>query len=183
MIALKWDPSTSTLPVTEYIVAYRMQGKPVYARLRDEDSTDTRAVITGVLPGKLYTIRIAAVNAQGIGIFSDPYVIYTKTSSSPPSNSISGVCGGAHGQVFTTPPTLYLCAAGTPSSVTTRSSEYLWSCVGVNGGDTVSCKASIGTSSPPTTSRNITDVTLFSSLGGAQVFTFGQAFKKGDVPR
>ncbi len=52
--------------------------------------------------------------------------------------SINGVCGTASSEATLTPPTTQLCASGTPSSVTSGTGSFTWSCAGQSG-TTASC--------------------------------------------
>lgn len=53
---------------------------------------------------------------------------------------VDGVCGTDNGRLTVTPPSLELCAAGTPS-VVTGNGPWSWTCVGLNGGATANCSA------------------------------------------
>lgn len=61
-----------------------------------------------------------------------------KTQQQQPVN---GMCGSAHGQTYSTPPTQGLCNAGNPTQVQTNQTTYNWDCLGQNGGSTMSCWA------------------------------------------
>ena len=52
--------------------------------------------------------------------------------------SINGVCGTASSEATLTSPTTQLCASGTPSSITSGTGSFTWSCAGQSGA-TVSC--------------------------------------------
>jgi|GEM_PF-1580057 len=56
------------------------------------------------------------------------------------ADQINGACGPANGQAFSASPTVNLCSAGSPSSVT-GSGPWSWTCSGANGGSTTSCSA------------------------------------------
>src|SRR3954454_1303133 len=55
--------------------------------------------------------------------------------------TVNGACGGANGVTLTSAPTTNLCGTGT-ASVVTGIGPWTWSCVGLNGGTTASCRAS-----------------------------------------
>jgi hypothetical protein len=55
---------------------------------------------------------------------------------------VTGVCGSANGQSFTTAPASGLCATGTASSVT-GSGPWSWTCEGSGGGSSAACSASV----------------------------------------
>ncbi len=55
---------------------------------------------------------------------------------------VAGSCGPANGTTINTIPTSGLCTAGTPSEVS-GTGPWQWSCLGINGGTTDSCSASI----------------------------------------
>lgn len=54
-----------------------------------------------------------------------------------------GICGSAHGSTYEKTPNEGLCASGRASRVTGLG-PWSWSCMGVDGGQTVSCAASLG---------------------------------------
>ena len=57
-------------------------------------------------------------------------------------NLTNGVCGAADGVATATPPALAtLCTAGTPSTVTSGATNYVWTCTGANGGVDRNCSA------------------------------------------
>jgi len=58
--------------------------------------------------------------------------------------TVVGVCGSANGITSTTPPSTTLCSAGSPSSVTSGVSSFIWTCNGSianSNADDVSCAA------------------------------------------
>jgi hypothetical protein len=57
------------------------------------------------------------------------------------------VCGAANGTTVTAAPTTRLCSAGSPTTVTTDGSAFIWQCQGTNGGNTDGCLAFMGSSS------------------------------------
>jgi len=59
-----------------------------------------------------------------------------------PAQSVTGVCGIAHGTVSDTVPIANFCSAGKASSVI-GGGPWSWACQGSNGGQTVGCTASI----------------------------------------
>ena len=68
-------------------------------------------------------------------------------SSSGGITTTSGTCGSANNQTFSTAPTTGLCSAGTATAVTTDGSDFIWQCVGTNGGDAAGCIATQGSNS------------------------------------
>lgn len=62
-----------------------------------------------------------------------------KTASCTLPKIIDGICGASSGKPFVTAPTTDLCLQGT-ASVRTGSNPFEWSCIGINGGKTDSCK-------------------------------------------
>ena len=88
---------------------------------------------------------------------------------------VNGVCGSADGQTFTSAPTANLCSAGTASDVT-GSGPWNWTCIGLYGGGTASCSASItsfaiSTSVTDGTGGTITSSTSMVPYGGSVTFT------------
>jgi cytochrome b involved in lipid metabolism len=67
------------------------------------------------------------------------------TASCTAKKVVSGSCGNADGQTVTSVPSSAtdLCSRGTGSSVITGSTQYTWSCSGLNGGSSNSCSATI----------------------------------------
>jgi len=61
----------------------------------------------------------------------------------------NGSCGSSNGQSFYIPPTTNLCNAGNASSVTTNSTQFTWTCSGIDGGSTASCSSNQLTRSRP----------------------------------
>lgn len=59
---------------------------------------------------------------------------------------INAICGPNNNTIVTTKPTTNLCTVGNPTAVT-GNNPYSWTCQGINGGDSVSCK----TNPPPVT--------------------------------
>jgi len=60
-----------------------------------------------------------------------------------------GACGTADGVATATPPSqATLCSAGTPSAITTGTTNYSWTCSGTGGGTTASCSAPKAATSP-----------------------------------
>jgi hypothetical protein len=58
----------------------------------------------------------------------------------PRPTPVSGACGPAAGQHFSTAPTTDLCSSGTTTQVV-GSGPWEWTCAGSNGGRTASCQA------------------------------------------
>ncbi len=56
-------------------------------------------------------------------------------------SAVNGVCGSAHGGIFTSAPTANLCNTGTASTITPSAGTFDWSCAGSNGGTPASCSA------------------------------------------
>ena len=71
---------------------------------------------------------------------------------------VNGACGNAHNSgntpLLTSAPSGGLCSAGTPSSVTSASTTFTWSCAGTGGGTTGSCQAPRGYSVSPSAGAN-----------------------------
>ncbi|HOS88135.1 MAG TPA: hypothetical protein PLG37_01500, partial [Candidatus Pacearchaeota archaeon] len=71
------------------------------------------------------------------------------TASCSANRTVNGSCGTSNGQSFYVPPTTNLCNAGNASSVTTNSTQFTWTCSGINGGSTASCSSNQLTRSRP----------------------------------
>lgn len=97
---------------------------------------------------------IAAVNHGASGTATDSTTPDTGTATYSCNNgtltiqsgatcdpTLAGVCGTANGVSSPTAPSTNLCSIGTPSSVTSSSGNWNWTCAGVNGGASASCSA------------------------------------------
>jgi len=73
----------------------------------------------------------------------------TCSASRYASAPVNGSCGSSNGQSFYIPPTTNLCNAGNASSVTTNSTQFTWTCSGIDGGSTASCSSNQLTRSRP----------------------------------
>lgn len=62
----------------------------------------------------------------------------TSCSATRPAN---GVCGSDNGGTFVSSPSASNCSLGASSGMSTGSSTYNWSCLGVNGGSATACSA------------------------------------------
>lgn len=69
------------------------------------------------------------------------------TPPKPPGLPVNGLCGAANGEMATSQPSDDLCAAGNVSGPV-GNGPWNWSCVGVNGGMTVSCTAPLQPPAP-----------------------------------
>ncbi len=70
--SLTWSaPNNNGNTITDYIVEYKETAQPTYSVFNDGVSAATGATITGLANGTSYDFRIAAVNAQGQGAYSN----------------------------------------------------------------------------------------------------------------
>jgi hypothetical protein len=79
----------------------------------------------------------------------------TVQCSIPVGTSVSGACGTASGQSFSSAPTTNLCASGTVNSAPSGSGPWSWGCNGSGGGSSTTataCTASVTAPSCPTLS-------------------------------
>src|SRR5690606_11348408 len=58
-------------PVTDYVIQYTTDNGATWQTVNDGMSTATGATVTGLTNNMLYRFRLAAVNAAGIGVFSE----------------------------------------------------------------------------------------------------------------
>lgn len=73
-ITLIWAPPTSCLsyggPLLSYTIQYRVDGVAFFNEHVTTLNTDTQYTVRSLTPGTLYQFRVAANNAQGVGVFS-----------------------------------------------------------------------------------------------------------------
>ncbi|MCK9362911.1 MAG: hypothetical protein M0P74_04860 [Syntrophales bacterium] len=100
-----------------------------------------------VTPDSGYTAAVTGTcggSLNGTTYTTSPVTANCTVSATFTANPVSGVCGTANGQAFTSAPTPTdnLCSVGTPTTVA-GSGPWTWSCAGSDGGATVSCTANI----------------------------------------
>jgi hypothetical protein len=87
-------------------------------------------------------------------------VDYTPPVSANATFGINGTCGGSNGTVTYYMPSVGLCSAGTPTTVSGKG-PWTWSCTGINSGTTASCSATKAAALlPPTVTLTATTTTL-----------------------
>jgi len=90
-VTLSWTAPSNNggSPVTDYTIQYSSNGGATWTPYTDGTSTATNTVITGLANGTSYVFRMAAVNAGGIGGFSNPTPRVTPLAAAPgrPSGS------------------------------------------------------------------------------------------------
>ena len=92
-------------------------------------------------------------------------------SKSTVTVNVSGACGNAASQTFTSPPSSGLCLAGdTASAVTTNATTYSWTCTPPQGGIPQSCYANRNVCTPNWTTTNVGACSV-SCGGGTQTVT------------
>lgn len=73
-VELRWDaPSMGDSPITDYVIQYRNGISGSYTALSHVPSTATSTTLEDLSQDTIYQFRVAAVNSQGVGQFSDPY--------------------------------------------------------------------------------------------------------------
>lgn len=71
-IDLNWTaPNDNGSTITDYVIEYKESALPTYSIFADGVSVATTASVTGLSNGTSYDFRIAAVNAQGQGAYSN----------------------------------------------------------------------------------------------------------------
>jgi hypothetical protein len=73
-VRLDWAPSASNggSPVTDYTIQYSSNGGESWMTFPDGSSTALAATVTGLANGSSYVFRVAAVNAAGTSVFTEP---------------------------------------------------------------------------------------------------------------
>lgn len=100
---LSWGaPSNGGTIITDYIVEYKQSSASVYTLYSDGVSSSTGATITGLTNGISYDVRIAAVNAIGIGATSSATSFIPSLASVAPSAplNVSAVAGNGSATVY-----------------------------------------------------------------------------------
>ena len=71
-VSLSWSAPVSDggSPVTDYLIQYRAGGTGAWKSFKDGVSAATSATVTGLVNGKSYAFRVAAVNAAGTSAYS-----------------------------------------------------------------------------------------------------------------
>lgn len=78
--------------ITNYAVQYKLQGAGSWSSVSRSPSTNTSQLISGLVGGQPYDIRVAAINAIGQGDWEDLSNVYTRLLPTSPRNVIiSGV--------------------------------------------------------------------------------------------
>lgn len=80
----------------------------------------------------------AGVNSYTTGAIAGNCTVSASFEALPAGD---GACGSAEGVAALTAPSSNLCAAGSPSGVTSNVGNFTWTCAGTNGGSTDNCSA------------------------------------------
>ena len=108
--------------------------------LKDLCSTGTPSAVSGEGP---WTWSCSGSNSGTVGSCSASKIVPPK----PPGNPVNGLCGASNGAATTVLPASGLCSTGTLSGVV-GNGPWNWSCIGENGGMTVSCTAPLEPPAP-----------------------------------
>lgn len=88
-LSLAWTAASAlSAPVTDYSILYRRDGQAAWTTAADGVSTSTNAVISGLVPGARYEVRIRARTAHGVGPLSDPLSVATRSATPGPPRSV-----------------------------------------------------------------------------------------------
>jgi subtilisin family serine protease len=96
-VELSWSPPTNTggAPLTDYRVQYRQAGASAWIGVPDGVSTSPEATIPALTNGTTYEFRVAAVNAVGPGVFTDPVAATPANVPGPPTGLVANGVDGA----------------------------------------------------------------------------------------
>jgi len=94
--------------------------------------TGSPITVSGLTNGTTYKFFLNAVNSSGTGRSAVSSALVSGQAA------VTGHCGSAQGETFTTPPTDNLCSSGTASAVT-GSGPNQWTCAGSGGGLSQNC--------------------------------------------
>jgi hypothetical protein len=98
-VILSWQaPASPTRPITDYVIQFRRdEVGSAWTTFRDAVTPTRTTTVTGLQNGVAYLFRVAAVNANGIGLFTDGTARFVPVA--PPA-APSGVVGtGAAGTI------------------------------------------------------------------------------------
>jgi outer membrane protein OmpA-like peptidoglycan-associated protein len=134
-VAKKGAPKATDLAVPPASMADAAKGAPVPATVVE---TPHVAPVPDASPTEPVVIQGA-----GASVSSAPMA----TAAPDPNARLDASCGAANGLAAATKPAGDLCAAGDPTEVLGQG-PWRWSCRGVHGGMTVSCAATVASSTP-----------------------------------
>jgi len=99
VVTVSWTTPVSTVGVriTDYRVQQSTNGGLSWVTVRDGVSTSTRTVVSGLVMGRDYIFRVAAVGRSGAGDFSSPSAIVTPATI--PAAPVGVLATGGIGQV------------------------------------------------------------------------------------
>ena len=103
-------------------------------------STGTASAVSGEGP---WTWSCSGTNGGSVGSCAASKIVPPK----PPGVPVNGLCGAANGATSVVQPVSDLCSSGTLSGVV-GNGPWNWSCIGENGGMTVSCTAPLEPPAP-----------------------------------
>jgi len=99
VVIVSWSAplSTAAVRITDYRVQQSTNGGISWVTVRDSVSTSTRTVVSGLVMGRGYIFRVAAVGRSGAGDFSSPSAIVTPATI--PAAPVGVLATGGLGQV------------------------------------------------------------------------------------
>jgi hypothetical protein len=112
-------------------------------------STSHNSTLVNLKPQTLYHFRVLSSDGSGNTAISSDFTFSTTGNVNNPISLVNGLCST----------TLNSCSTGTFSDKTDSPTEYLWSCLGSNGGNTASCSLPIVVTTP-TPTPSTPDTTL-----------------------
>jgi hypothetical protein len=95
-VAVAWTaPFDGGAPITDYEIQVSSTGGASWSTFADGTSTGTSTTVTGLTNGMNYVFRVAARNANGLGVYSAPSAVVTPLVPASAPTLTSAVAGDA----------------------------------------------------------------------------------------
>jgi hypothetical protein len=131
---VSWPQVLSGGDPVSYTVTASPGGQTCITAFPGQAFSYASCVVSGLANGTAYTFQVMATNTLGSATSE-------VSNAVTPAAVINGACGAANGIETLVAPTGLLCAAGSGSTASNLSGNFIWSCAGTNGGNTAQCSA------------------------------------------